>query len=142
MNDWSEKIWGKTRCIIDTDYYSEHELNVIAGGFCSCHYHRNRANQIKVISGCIRIIWLFGWKVRSTLLTSGETCTVSSYVPHQFQMIRDGVVIEKYFPDRNGKVLNSDIIRLTRGGKTDPEFIKETVGVLDEDGTWIELIKE
>ncbi len=40
---WVDKAWGRTRELVDSEFYSKHELEVHVGGYCSIHYHRHRA---------------------------------------------------------------------------------------------------
>ena len=45
VSDYEEKVWGRTRELICGTHYSLHELRVVAGGYCSLHYHGGRANK-------------------------------------------------------------------------------------------------
>ena len=139
MNDWQTKIWGKTRCLIESPFYSEHELEVEEGGVCSCHFHKSRGNHFIVKSGAVRIVWGYGWKVESVVLTSGMVGTIPSLVPHPFQCFQSGIMEESYHPDRGGVVLDSDIIRLTTGCKVDTDILRDTVGIIKSDGKYWEI---
>lgn len=141
MSDWETKIWGKTRCLINTPYYSEHKLELEAGGVCSCHYHKHRANCFCVESGSVTIIQVFAWKIESEVLTPGMVFDVPSLVPHQFQCTSSGVMREIYYPDRGGIVSDSDIIRLSQGVKVDSEFLKSTIGVVASNGYFWEPLE-
>lgn len=109
------KVWGTTRCDCFCEYYSHHTLRVKAGGVCSVHYHEHRLNRFKVTSGRVVIVELFGWKHKRTVLGPGDVYSVPSLVPHQFQALCDGQMIEEYMPDRGGRVALDDIIRLSEG---------------------------
>lgn len=139
MSEWQTKVWGKTRCLVDTPFYSKHELELEAGGFCSCHMHNQRMNKFIVKSGVVRIVWVFAWKIHSIDMTEGMYLEIASLVPHQFQILASGKMTEEYAPDRNGIVKISDIIRLTKGNKIeDLEHMRDTVGILKYDGTFWE----
>lgn len=129
MAEWQEKVWGRTRTTHRSPLYSRHELEVEEGGYSSVHWHAQRANRFLVVSGAIRVVELYGWQERVFELTAGNTHDVPSLVPHQFQVIESGRVIEEYWPDRGGEVLEEDIIRLTRGGMNQ-DLVVEAEGVL------------
>ena len=138
---WQEKVWGKTLCEVFTDNYARHRLKVDAGGFCSFHYHFNRANRFIVSSGVVRIVWCFGWEVHYSVLHANSSMVVNSMLPHQFQVLKTGSMVEEYWPDRTGtKIIDiDDIIRLTHGGKIDSIALNDsTIGILKSDGTFWE----
>jgi len=121
MSDWQEKCWGKTRKIVGTRHYSEHELVVMSGGYCSFHYHLNRSNIFAVpvsSSAIIRVVVAVGWSIKSRIVRAGESFEVMPMVPHQFQVLEYGVIYEEYIP-KTGIVSDSDIVRLTIGGQVD-----------------------
>lgn len=119
MSEWTDKCWGKTREVVDSPFYSKHELQVVAGGYCSVHYHEERANRFIVMSGLVEVIEMFGPSVKRTLLGPDNTHDVASLVPHMFAVHKDGEMIEEYFADRGGEVRRNDIIRIVEGGKVD-----------------------
>jgi hypothetical protein len=126
MTEWTNKVWGRTRCTVESDFYSLHELEVKAGGFCSVHYHEQRANRFLVRSGRITVVSFYAWMTRSVTLTEDEVYDVPSMVPHMF-LVRDyGIVLEEYFADRGGRVHNSDIVRLIQGGHIDDGYSEVT----------------
>lgn len=116
MIEWQDKIWGRTREIIATEYYSKHELLLSAGGYCSLHYHRHRANKFTLLAGKVEIVEFYGPSHSITTLTPGMIYCVPSCVAHMFIVYKDGEMIEEYYSDRGGIVDNSDIIRLSEGG--------------------------
>jgi len=122
-SDWQKKVWGKTRCIVDTSFYSKHELKLKKGGVCSFHYHTLRQNRFFVASGMIKVVWAFGKEVDSVTLGAGESWDIKALIPHQFQILESGIVFEEYFSDRGGEISNGDICRLTVGCK--PLFIQD-----------------
>jgi len=110
-----QKCWGSTELIVDSDLFQRHMLNVKRGGYCSIHYHEQRANRFFVVSGMIQVIALLGPNMSSVILTDSMQYDVPSMVPHMFGVYRDGIVIEDYWPDRGGRVASEDIVRLTEG---------------------------
>jgi len=129
---WAEKVWGRTRCTHCSDLYSRHELEVEMGGYCSFHFHNERANRFTVESGIVRVVCAFGWKICYKDLTAGNVLDVPSMVPHQFQVLEKGVMVEEYYPDRGDIVDDSDIIRLSVGGMTQVKTLLEVVCVMRE----------
>lgn len=119
MSEWIEKVWGQTKEVISTSCYSYHELLVNAGGYCSIHYHKERANKFRIINGKIEIIQFYGPKIERTMLGNDQTYEVPSLVPHMFVVHKSGRMVEEYYPDRCGYVTNDDIIRLVEGGIED-----------------------
>lgn len=118
MNDWVPKVWGKTRCEVDSPYYSRHRLETLTGGYCSLHYHKDRDNVFEVISGKILVIGCYFTNISGQILTAGNRCVMPANVPHQFQVIEGGEMIEEYIPIGSGAsdVNNADIIRFSQGG--------------------------
>lgn len=117
MVKWTNKIWGKTRNLIDTPFYSKHELCITAGTYCSLHYHQHRANRFLVVSGNVEIIEMYGPRTIKTMLGPDNMHDVPSLVPHMFVVYKSGAMIEEYYSDRGGKVLHDDIVRIVEGGK-------------------------
>lgn len=114
---WETKCWGRTRCTVESDRYARHELELEAGGYCSFHYHAHRANRFAVVRGTVRVVEVYGWQSYARTLLPGTVHTVPSLVPHQFQVLEPGLMIEEYWADRGGLCLSTDIIRLTQGGR-------------------------
>lgn len=125
METWIDKVWGRTRELVDSPYYSKHELEVVAGGYCSLHFHEHRANLFRVVSGLIEIVEMFGPFLTRTRLGPENTYEVASLVPHMFIVYKDGVIFEEYFADRSGTVRRDDIIRLVEGGKLEVARLTE-----------------
>jgi len=122
-NPLQEKIWGTTRCDINTPFYSSHLLAIDRGGFSSMHYHRNRANKFRIVRGTVEIFVAFGLNIERHLLTDGNELIVPSLVVHGFAASEDASMVEEYYPDRGGRVSIDDIVRLCHGGKlTDLEM--------------------
>lgn len=118
---FEEKIWGRTIEVMSSPFYSKYHLEMVGGGYCSLHYHRQRANRFRVKSGLVEIIEMYGVWVRRTRLGPEATYDVPSLVPHMFVVHRGGTMEEEYYPDRGGEVRNDDIIRLVIGGRLLPE---------------------
>lgn len=121
---WETKVWGRTRPIIETEFFSRHELTLEAGGYCSFHWHKERANRFQVLEGYVRIVEVIGSQYLETTLGPGGIHTVASLVAHQFQVLQPGWMLEDYWPDRGGEVRNDDIVRLSVGGKVDVELLQ------------------
>jgi mannose-6-phosphate isomerase-like protein (cupin superfamily) len=122
--EWDMKVWGRTRCVHSSQFYSIHELETVTGAYCSLHYHRTRANRFIVKSGHIQVIEMYGPKVERVNLFRDNIYDVPSLVPHMFVVIKEGVVIEEYYPDRGGLVRNDDIVRIVEGGKINLEDVE------------------
>lgn len=122
-SEWQDKVWGKTREVISSPFYSKHQLEVVAGGFCSLHYHQNRANRFTVESGNISVVLFFGPRIKRHSLGPDNVLDVPSLVPHMFLVHTPGFIVEEYYPDRCGEVSNDDIIRLYEGGWREADYI-------------------
>jgi hypothetical protein len=116
IQDSQPKIWGYTKELIGTPYYSRHKLEVVSGSYCSLHYHLYRANKFIVESGKIAVIEMYGPKINKTILGPDNSYIVPSLVVHMFAVIESGVVYEEYYGDRGGLVANEDIVRIIEGG--------------------------
>lgn len=114
------KVWGTTRELVDSQHYSLHELSVVSGGYCSLHYHRDRANRFRVTSGLIEIVEMIGPSVTRTTLGPDTVHDVPSLVVHMFIVWQSGTMFEEYYPDRGGSVRRDDIVRLREGGMVLP----------------------
>lgn len=121
--DWETKVWGRTRCVRRLANFSRYELEVEKGGFCSIHYHLNRSNEFLVLSGVVQVVWCFAWQTHSRLLAvNSPSLTIRAGIPHQFQVMESGVMIEDYKPDlinARAEFSDGDIVRLTEGGRAD-----------------------
>lgn len=114
--EWQDKCWGRTRCLIERPHYQLHQLEV-EQGYCSIHYHRDRANRFIVESGEVLVTQFFHTKEESQrLCVPGDWFDIPSMVVHQFKVINPGEIFEEYFPDRGGTIRTDDIVRLTVGG--------------------------
>lgn len=88
-------------------------------GYCSWHYHQQRANAFKVLSGIIDVAVLYGPRLEVHRLSADMVLRVPSLVVHQFRVVESGVMIEEYVADRGGDVREDDIVRLMEGGTVD-----------------------
>lgn len=118
---WEEKCWGRVLHCFANDHAAVSYLEVEAGNQCSRHYHEQRANTFIVVSGELLLeYWLEespGYTVSyEAFLAPSDSYTVPSGVLHRFQVVKSGQVIEVYHPDKGGKVLLDDIVRLDVGG--------------------------
>ena len=133
--DWHGKAWGKTRCIVNSPRFQKHELKIEAGGFCSFHYHEERANRFIVKSGKVRIVWAYGWRLLHLDLGIGGVCEIGAGIPHQFQVIESGAMTEEYWSERGRVIETADIVRLTTGSKIDSELLfKRGAAIIDTAG--------
>jgi hypothetical protein len=124
-SDWQTKVWGRTRELIYSPFYSKYELEVTAGGYCSLHYHKARANRFNILSGLIEIIEMIGPFVQKIRLGPDNTYDVPSFVPHMFVVLKTGQMFEEYYPDRGGIVQRDDITRLVEGGRLDLDILQK-----------------
>lgn len=113
---WEEKAWGKTATLISSLVFSKHKLQVIAGGYCSLHYHHKRSNRFIIDSAQIRIILFRDLRVHKYDLGPGDVFDVPAMVPHLFCVYGSGDFYEEYYPERTASIKTSDIIRLCEGG--------------------------
>lgn len=109
------KVWGETTAIINGSTMSVHFIRVLAGGFCSRHSHRSRANLFFVISGelLVRVERTAG-VIDETRLRAGDTTVVMPGLVHQFEAVNDVEAIEVYFIQ---PIDEEDIVRLSSGGR-------------------------
>lgn len=115
---WERKAWGWTRLAVQSEVYQRHELVVEAGGYCSRHYHMDRANHFRVLSGLLTVeVWWDERRKVTHTLRAGQTLDIPSLVQHRFTVLEPGRVIEEYWADRGGTVRSDDIVRLDTGGK-------------------------
>ncbi len=136
MSSWETKIWGRTRCLIESPFYSKHELEVKQGGVCSFHFHTRRANRFLVTEGEVKILWSMGRKMYGGVVSHGGWIDVASLLPHQFQVIKSGKMYEEYFSDRGGEIHNDDITRLTTGLiMPSVEYQQHSDIIFDSDGS-------
>ena len=118
-HEWNQKVWGQTKNLVRSPYYYRFELKLTRNTYCSYHYHNRRANKFSVESGVVKLVWSFGPKIRWTILSEGRDYIIDSLVPHQFQVLADGVMFEEYFSDRSGEIFEDDIMRISSGGQSD-----------------------
>lgn len=137
--NWEKKIWGWTRETgNERPLKSTHELLLERGGFCSLHYHVGCNNKFEVTAGVVRVVWSYGGRLGAKIIEPGEGFFVPANLPHQFQVIQDGSMIEIYEPvSPEHAVKYDDIVRLTIGGKVpeahvDVLFSSDTAVVLDD----------
>lgn len=131
--NWEQKCWGLTRCVHKGHKYSRHELEVVKGGFCSFHYHQYRSNVFRVEAGVVRVVWAFGWEIKHKDLHPGNVLEIKEGIPHQFQVLENGLMIEEYHSLERCDM--RDIYRLTEGGNEfcfGPSF--DVVGIILSDG--------
>ena len=134
MVEWEEKVWGRVMHIFSSEKAGVSYLEVVKGFQCSRHFHKQRVNAFAVISGKLLILeWLpiesdecnpdrFS-SPRQTILSSGQTYSIPTFVDHKFCVLKSGVVVEYYSPEHDwDRVQIDDIIRKDEGGEV-PEKI-------------------
>ena len=117
------KVWGKTWPVITSTIYSRIMLITRAGGFCSLHYHRERANRFSVESGAIYVFQHTAAQAVAKVLNPGDQLTVLPMTLHSFGVLKSGIVIEEYVPPgglSGPPVRIDDIQRLSQGSKIEP----------------------
>lgn len=133
---WETKIWGRTRCLEDNDRAIVHELECVQGGFCSFHFHMHRSNIFKVLNGKIRLVMCMGSLVQildlDGTLQEKPSYSIPSRIPHQFQVLESGQMIEVYYPD-GGDCLSGDIVRISVGGFSKLGFPEKGIYKHDEE---------
>lgn len=118
MADVVNKPWGTTKTLIDHPNNSTHRIMVVAGGYCSMHYHERKWNAFVVVRGALTIISSDqgAKEINRTVLRVGDVYTVAPGVRHRFINETDAwtEALEYYYPDGLGE----DIVRFDTGGKT------------------------
>lgn len=133
MSQWQEKCWGKTRVIYNSTNLLRYELEVVAGSYCSIHYHEFRTNRFILKSGAVSVVIYDKGSYTRLDLRIDEPLDVDPKILHQFIVIEDGKMIEEYF-DKSGKqVEESDIIRLCQGGVKEYSSVGELIDALLRD---------
>lgn len=138
---WVDKVWGRTKELEDSPVYSRHELEVVAGGYCSLHFHRHRSNRFLITAGLVEIVEFFGPFVVRTRLGPENIYDVPSLVPHMFIVYESGAMLEEYFSDRGGRVCRDDIVRLVEGGKIDVSKLAELPACLFSQASFPQILK-
>lgn len=124
---WEPKAWGRTRCVYYGPAAEVHELEVVAGGFSSCHYHFQKWNRFVVREGTLRVLLYTptdapadrhrpeppGPLARTVVLTAGMTFDVGPGVWHRFEAATAVTAAEIYW---NDSIDPGDIVRADEGG--------------------------
>lgn len=115
---WETKVWGSVWHLFKTDMAAISYLKVKVGFRCSKHYHEHRVNHFAVVSGIIEVEeWDSDGKSHKTILGPGDVLSVIAFVPHRFNVIKSGIVVEYYNPvSAGGRLKFTDIIREDEGG--------------------------
>lgn len=117
--NWEMKVWGRVAHVFANEHAAVSCLDVRAGYQCSIHLHAQRVNQFSVLSGQLYIdIFPTDDTKQSVLVSQGETFVVDAGVKHRFRVVKTGMVVEVYWPAKQGdKVSIEDIIRDNVGGR-------------------------
>lgn len=135
---WAEKCWGWTRrrdpaaappMLLPavrqwSPHCSVHELLVVAGGFCSIHWHY-KINRFWCETATIVVRTYdrsnLDRPVLEELVRPGEMLDSPTGVLHQFAVMESGKLWELYWPGPIGtRCLERDICRLRLGGYLRP----------------------
>lgn len=111
------KIWGNTESIFDKNNVSVHRIQANKGYMCSKHYHLHKHNMFYVEKGMLKIeVWQNDYDlVDETIITDGQSTSVSPGLQHRFSALEDTIAFEIYFVELN----NDDIIRENCGDVID-----------------------
>lgn len=121
---WQKKVWGVTRPVMVQPGMEVHEMEVVPGGYCSCHRHKVKYNLFVVETGRVfvrafyedeasQMVWngMKGdWQTK--ILEPGDTLIVGPGRWHQFRSGAGAKMKEVYWGSWNG----DDIERYTPGG--------------------------
>lgn len=118
MMDWTLKPWGRMRTILRNPAVEVVEAEIEAGGYCSLHYHNDKANAFLVISGCLKLKLYRDGELHATHLLTRESMPfeVPAGVPHQFEATEETRLFEVYRPVADFPIRGDDIVRLSEGG--------------------------
>lgn len=112
----TQKLWGKTQLVHQSAMVEIHRIEVVRGGYCSIHQHRQKANKFFVESGKLRVTRFpsSGHLCRDEILHTGDSLTVAAGELHQFEAVEPTVAFEIYWADRS--IDPGDIVRYSQGG--------------------------
>jgi mannose-6-phosphate isomerase-like protein (cupin superfamily) len=111
-----EKLWGVTQTLHESDQLLVARISIVAGGYCSEHYHAHRHNQFIVHRGTLRIRYLRDNRWQQRDLQAGQHFLVPACEIHQFEALTPVMADEVYWPILGMKVKRNDIIRRSGGG--------------------------
>lgn len=108
------KVWGVSEAIFAMNNVEFHRIEIVAGGYCSKHYHANKWNMFFVEKGDLEIS---SWPNANanadvTILSDGETIAIRPGEPHRFRAITATVAYEIYWSSLDA----ADIVREDVGG--------------------------
>lgn len=112
-----QKCWGTTEELQRTDVMSLHRCEVVAGGYCSMHYHTYRDNVFIVETAKIAVVELCSDHRFYKVLPPRSSYIVKAHVPHRFIVLESGLLWEVYWPNNPACPLDvNDIVRYDTGG--------------------------
>jgi len=111
----NRKLWGIQQfrlhdTLINVDY-----IEVVPGGYCSVHLHKNKANIFIVKEGSMEIFEFSPGMavIRAGKIEAGESATVQAGVLHQFWSPHGCIAQEVYYGTADEPlVVHEDIVRL------------------------------
>lgn len=128
-DEWTEKLWGQTRCVARGPARRACQAHAVAGGYSSRHHHPDQTNTFFVLSGTLLVE---SWNGRLPLgvpstvvaLGPGQTYTADVGVWHRFVAYEPTAMIETYLtplPRAEGPS-PPDIVRYDEGGVGSPPY--------------------
>ncbi len=93
------KIWGNTKCLFCDSISEVHYLEIVKGGYCSKHSHKNKWNRFVVLSGILEVIIYKENNEDITTLTKAMITDVQPGIYHRFQALDEATVLEIYWTD-------------------------------------------
>lgn len=125
VSDWEEKCWGRVQHLFASPYASVSYLETQPQTRCSWHFHNQRVNYFRVISGIIVVEQhvlsptFQAAQVERMVLGPGYSMAVPCNKLHRFRVVEGGSLIEIYWPNPDKKhsvVKLEDIHRFDVGG--------------------------
>lgn len=111
---WSEEKDGSLTCEV-------YRIDVVHGGYCSWHLHRERSNVFIAVRGRLVIEWHDeSGDIQQRVLRPGESYTVPAKVIHRFLApFESAMAFEVYYATPGGPgpyLVYNDIVRYESGG--------------------------
>lgn len=114
----TDKLWGKAWLVSHSFHHQVSFIEVVPGGYCSRHIHKDKSNNFFVVEGSLDIRWWDDQQVRSQCHTlyPGESLTVPRGVAHQFEAHQARTTAIETYRNTAGACNLDDIHRLSNGG--------------------------
>lgn len=107
------KGWGYENIFITNDDYCGKILHFNSGKKSSMHFHLNKKETWRCISGMFVINYIDtnGADIKQKIFSPGDTWTNDRGIPHQIECIEEGDIVEVSTPDDsldNYRVMKGD----------------------------------